>query len=158
MGIDDLDRRILHAFTADPHLGVLGAARQLGVARGTIQSRLDRLQERGVIRSLAPTVDPAALGYPVMAFVTLEIRQDHGHERVVAELERIPEVLEAHTITGSGDIWIRLVGRDNADVQRVLDDAVAGGSVIRTTTVISLATRLATRTTPLVDAAVDHAP
>ena len=69
-------------------------------------------------------------------------------------LEQIPEVLEAHTITGSGDIWIRIVGRDNADLQRVIDDVAAGGSVIRTSTVISLATRLAHRTTPLVDAAV----
>ncbi|MCG7322491.1 Lrp/AsnC family transcriptional regulator [Arsenicicoccus bolidensis] len=154
MAIDDLDRRLIHAFTRVPHIGVLGASRELGVARGTVQARLDRLQRRGVIASFEPHVDPAALGYPVMAFATLEIRQDHGHERVVQHLEQIPEVLEAHTITGSGDIWIRIVGRDNADLQRVIDDVAAGGSVIRTSTVISLATRLAHRTTPLVDAAV----
>ncbi|AKT51475.1 Lrp/AsnC family transcriptional regulator [Arsenicicoccus sp. oral taxon 190] len=156
MSIDDLDRRILRAFTTDPHVGVLGASRALGVARGTVQARLDRMQERGVIRSFAPQVDAAALGYPVIAFATLEIRQDHGHEHVVEHLLAIPEVLEAHTITGSGDIWIRLVGRDNADLQRVIDDVVAGGSVIRTTTVISLATRISHRTAPLVDAAARH--
>ena len=71
MAIDDLDRRLIHAFTRDPHIGVLGASRELGVARGTVQARLDRLQRRGVIASFEPHVDPAALGYPVMAFATL---------------------------------------------------------------------------------------
>mgnify|MGYP002145128051 CR=1 FL=1 len=42
-----------------------GAAELVGVARGTVQARLDRLQERGVVKSFAPTVDPGALGYPV---------------------------------------------------------------------------------------------
>ena len=74
-GVDDLDARLIDLFTTDPHVGVLGASRALGVARGTVQARLDRLQERGVIKSFAPQVDAGALGYPVTAFCTLEIRQ-----------------------------------------------------------------------------------
>ncbi|MBP6525332.1 MAG: winged helix-turn-helix transcriptional regulator, partial [Dermatophilaceae bacterium] len=48
-GIDDLDARLIALFTEQPHVGVLGASRTLGVARGTVQARLDRLEERGVI-------------------------------------------------------------------------------------------------------------
>ena len=102
--LDELDARIVRLYTDEPNVGVLGASRRLGVARGTVQARLDRLTERGVIRSFAPTVDPGALGYPVTAFCTLEIRQGRGHGPVVEHLSRIPEVLEAHTITGSGDL------------------------------------------------------
>ena len=69
--LDELDARIVRLYTDEPNVGVLGASRRLGVARGTVQARLDRLTERGVIRSFAPTVDPAALGYPVTAFCTL---------------------------------------------------------------------------------------
>ena len=93
-------RRLLALLADDPHIGVLGASRSLGVARGTVQARLDRLTREGVIRSFAPTLDPAALGYPVSAFCTVEIRQGQGHEQVVGHLLAIPEVLEAHTITG----------------------------------------------------------
>ncbi|HQV90849.1 MAG TPA: winged helix-turn-helix transcriptional regulator, partial [Phycicoccus sp.] len=82
-GIDALDARIIALFTDDPQVGVLGASRRLGVARGTVQARLDRLQERGVIKSFAPEIDPRALGYPVTAFCTLEIRQRQGHAPVV---------------------------------------------------------------------------
>src|SRR5215813_14751800 len=73
--IDRLDARLIELLAAEPRIGVLECSRRLGVARGTVQARLDRLQERGVIRGFGPEVDPAALGYQVTAFVTLEIRQ-----------------------------------------------------------------------------------
>ena len=150
--VDALDCRILLLLLTEPGIGVLGTSRRLGVARGTVQARLDRLQRTGVLRSMAPDVDPAALGYPVTAFCTLEIRQGRGgHSPVVEHLAAIPEVLEAHTITGSGDVLIRIVGRDNADLQRVIDKVVDDAHVTRASTVISLATRLDHRTIPLVE-------
>ena len=151
--LNELDARLLRLFTDEPGVGVLGASRRLGVARGTVQARLDRLTARGVIRSFAPTLDPAALGYPVTAFCTLEIRQGRGHGPVVDHLSGIPEVLEAHTITGSGDLLIRIVARDNADLQRVIDLVVDDSHVVRASTAISLATRIDYRTAPLVQAA-----
>jgi DNA-binding Lrp family transcriptional regulator len=153
MDLDDLDRRLVTLFTEHPQIGVLGASRELGVARGTVQARLDRLVARGVIRSWAPQLDPAAMGYPVSAFCTLEIRQGRGHSPVVEHLSSIPEVLEAHTITGSGDLFIHIVARDNADLQRVIDTVVDDRHVIRANTAISLATRIPLRTLPLVQAA-----
>ena len=156
MTLDELDGRLISLFTTQPQIGVLGASRELGVARGTVQARIDRLVERGVIRSWAPQIEPAAMGYPVSAFCTLEIRQGRGHSPVVDHLSRIPEVLEAHTITGSGDLYIHIVARDNADLQRVIDAVVDDEHVIRANTAISLATRIPLRTLPLVQAASEH--
>ncbi|HET6967304.1 MAG TPA: Lrp/AsnC family transcriptional regulator [Ornithinibacter sp.] len=152
-GVDDLDARLIALFTDDPHVGVLGASRSLGVARGTVQARLDRLQERGVVKSFAPQVDPGALGYPVTAFCTLEIRQRQGHAPVVAHLSAIPEVLEIHSITGVGDLVVRIVARDNADLGRVIDEIIDDTHVLRANTAICLVTHLDHRTGPLVAAA-----
>lgn len=151
--IDDLDARLLQLLDEDPHVGVLGASRRLGVARGTVQSRLDKLVERGVIASFGPVVDPGGLGLPVTAFITLEIRQGTGGGPVLEHLRDIPEVLEAHTITGVGDLMVRMVARDNADLQRVIDQVVTHDDVERSSTVIALSTRIPHRTMPLVRAA-----
>lgn len=151
--IDDLDARLLGLLAAEPRIGVLECSRRLGVARGTVQARLDRLQERGVIRGFGPEVDPAALGYRVTAFVTLEIRQAGGHDPVADRLAAIPEVIEVHTITGGGDMLCRIVGRGNSDLQRVIDLIVAVEGVRRTSTVIALATPVPARTLPLVRSA-----
>lgn len=151
--IDALDAQLMALFLDEPRIGVLAASRRLGIARATVQARLDRLAARGVIAGWAPTVDPAALGYPVTAFLTLEIRQDAGHERVSRHLSGIPEVLEAYTITGTGDLWCRVVARSNTDLQRVIDSVVSFESVERTSTVIALATQLEPRIAPLVASA-----
>ncbi|THV39776.1 Lrp/AsnC family transcriptional regulator [Glycomyces buryatensis] len=149
-GIDGLDARLIELLEAEPRIGVLECSRRLGVARGTVQARLDKLAERGVIRGFGPNVDPAALGYPVMAFVTLELRQAVGHFSVAQHLGRIPEVLEAHTVTGQGDLLCRIVARTNAELQSVIDRVLASEGVIHATTVIALAEQIPYRTLPLV--------
>jgi DNA-binding Lrp family transcriptional regulator len=147
--MDSLDASLLELFAADPRIGVLEASRRLGVARGTVQARLDRLVSSGVIRGWGPELSPLALGYPVTAFLTLEIRQGSGHDTVAEHLSRIPEVLEAFTITGSGDMWCRVVARSNADLQRVIDLVLGFPPIERSTTVIALAEQVAYRALPL---------
>ena len=149
-GVDELDARIIAVFTERPSIGVLGASRTLGVARGTVQARLDRLQDRGVIRSMAPTISPAALGFPVTAFCSLQIRQTPGQSPVSDHLAAIPEVIEAHTITGTFDVFVIAVARSNEDLQRVIDSIVDHDDIQRASTQIALATHLERRTLPLV--------
>ncbi len=151
--IDNLDAQLIELLTAEPRIGILAAARRLQVARGTVQARLDRLRSRGVITGYGPDIDPAAVGYGVTAFVTLEISQAGGHEQVAGRLALIAEVLEAHTITGSGDMLCRVVAQNNADLQRVIDSIVAVAGVLRTSSVIALDTPVPYRVLPLVRAA-----
>ncbi|GAA5146519.1 Lrp/AsnC family transcriptional regulator [Nocardioides marinquilinus] len=154
--MDDLDRTLISLFAAEPRVGVLEASRRLGVARGTVQARLDRLVARGVVTGWGPELSPEALGYPVTAFLTLEIRQLSGHLAVAEHLATIPEVLEAHTITGAGDLWCRVVSRSNADLQRVIDLVVSVDGVQRASTVMALAVQVPYRVLPLVDATADE--
>lgn len=151
--MDDLDSRLIDLFAAEPRIGVLEASRRLGVARGTVQARLDRLGATGVVTGWGPELSSEALGFPVTAFLTLEIRQGSGHEAVATHLADIPEVLEAHTITGAGDMWARVVARSNADLQRVIDQVLADPGIERSTTVIALAAQIAHRVLPLARAA-----
>jgi len=64
LSIDGLDARLIALLAEEPRIGVLEASRRLRVARGTVQARLDRLTQRGVVRGYGPEVSPAALGYP----------------------------------------------------------------------------------------------
>lgn len=149
MGIDELDGRLITLLAEEPRIGVLEASRRLGVARGTVQARLDRLCSGGVIRGFGPEVDPAALGYPVTAFATLEIRQGLGAD-VRAHLAAVPEVLELHTITGQGDMLCRLVARSTADLQRVIDRVVGFEGITRASTAIVMENPVPYRVVPLV--------
>lgn len=157
--MDALDAHVLDLFASEPRIGVLEASRRLGVARGTVQARLDRLSGTGIVTGWGPELSSEALGFPVTAFLTLEIRQgaasqqgaaSHGgHDAVATHLAGIAEVLEAYTITGAGDMWVRVVARSNADLQRVIDRVLAAPGIERSTTVIALAAQIGHRVLPL---------
>lgn len=150
--LDALDRRLLGVLLEEPRLGVLGTARRLGVARGTVQARLERMERTGVLAGWEPRLDPTAMGFGVEAFVTLEIRQLEGRDALTTHLAAIPQVLEVHTITGQGDLLCRVVARSNADLQEVIDRVVSSPDVARTSTVIALGTPVPYRVRSLLTA------
>ncbi|OZM73613.1 AsnC family transcriptional regulator [Amycolatopsis antarctica] len=148
--LDELDSKLLLLLTDSPRLGVLECARRLGVARGTVQARLDRLAARGVLAGFPPDLDLVAMGYGLTAFAWLEIAQ--GRRSQVAEaLAAIDEVCEVHATTGQGDLFVRMVARSNDDLQRVIDEVVSVPEVRRTSTSIALSTPVPPRFRPLLE-------
>ena len=148
--LDALDSRLLLLLSDEPRLGVLECSRRLGVARGTVQARMDRLERRGVLRGFPPAVDLAAIGYGLTAFAVLEIAQGKRME-VASRLAAIDEVCEVHATTGQGDLFVRMVARGNDDLQRVIDEVVGVPDVLRTSTSIALSTPVPPRVRPLLE-------
>lgn len=154
-GIDDLDARLIRALCDTPRAGVMELARQLGVARGTVQARLDKLQQRGIITGFTPDLDLRAMGYEVLAFVSLEIAQGRLAD-VCDHLREIPEVLEIHSVTGPGDVLCRVVARTNDHLQAVIGGILEVPGIDRTTTQIALTEQLHLRALPLVDLVISQ--
>jgi DNA-binding Lrp family transcriptional regulator len=148
--MDALDVDLVAALRASPRAGVLELSRTLRVARGTVQARLDRLERDGVITGYGPDVDVAAAGYPVQAFVTLEIAQG-ALDDVAAELAALPAVLEAHATTGSSDVLCRLAASSHADLQETLLVLGRSPTIVRSTSVVVLSTLVPPRVLPLLE-------
>jgi DNA-binding Lrp family transcriptional regulator len=148
-GIDGLDARLIIAMSDTPRAGVMELARQLQVARGTIQARLDKLQARGIVTGFDPDLHLVALGYDVLAFVHLEIAQGRLTD-VVTHLESIPEVIETHSTTGPADLHCRVVARTNEHLQEVLSAILEVSGINRTSTQIALTEQIPFRVLPLI--------
>jgi DNA-binding Lrp family transcriptional regulator len=151
MPLDALDVDLITALTRHPRAGVLELSRLLRVARGTVQARLQRLEESGVITGYGPDVDVRAAGCPVQAFVTLEIAQG-ALDEVAKELERLPGLLEAHATTGTGDVLCRIAARSHEDLQEMLLQLNRSKHLVRSTSVIALSTVVSYRVLPLLSA------
>ncbi|MCW3065371.1 MAG: Lrp/AsnC family transcriptional regulator [Solirubrobacterales bacterium] len=150
--IDELDARIIDLLSTEPRIGIMEASRRLGVARGTVQARLAKLDERGVIRGHGPEVDPGRMGYPVLAFVFLQITQGQLKE-AVALLRRVPEVLESTAVSGPSDLLCRVVARDTEHLQEIVNRILSNQAIRRSTSYIALSQPIRYRTGPLVSAA-----
>jgi DNA-binding Lrp family transcriptional regulator len=155
MEIDELDARLIATMRESPRVGLLEVSRRLGVARGTVQARLAKLEARGVITGHGPEIDPAAMGHPILAFVLLELTQGRLDE-AMEDLRSVPEVIEAHAISGPHDVLARLVARDTEHLQELVNRVLASGAITRSTSYIVLSHQVGPRTAPLVAAAGGH--
>ncbi|MFF0489735.1 Lrp/AsnC family transcriptional regulator [Nocardia sp. NPDC003482] len=146
--LDELDLAILSAMHEYQKAGILELSRRTRVARATVQSRIARMEEAGVIASYDPHIDVTAAGFDVQAFVTLEIAQG-ALDAVAEDLEAIPGVLEAYATTGSADVLCRIGAESHAGLQAVLLSIDRSAAVTRSHSVIVLSTVVPQRTLPL---------
>ena len=131
--IDSIDARILRALVKDPRATVVALAEATGLARNTVHARLGSLEADGVLQSLERRIDPAALGYPLTAFIMVTVTQ--RKLRAIGEaLESVPEVLEVHGLSGVTDLLVHIVARDADDLYRVAGQILDIDGVERTTT------------------------
>jgi DNA-binding Lrp family transcriptional regulator len=147
--LDELDGRLIALMADEPRIGLSEASRRLNVARGTVQARLAKLEASGVIHGHGPEIDPARLGYPVLAFVFLQIAQGRLKE-AVAVLQSTPEVLEATATSGPSDLLCRIVARDTEHLQEIVNRLLSNNAIRRSTSYIALSQPIRFRTAPLV--------
>jgi len=148
--VDRLDAQILLALDDDPDATSLALARQLGVARNTLHARLQRMRSTGVLREPSRRVDPAHLGWPMVAFVSVELSQASG-DRSTRLLCEVPEVVEAHATTGDADLLLKVLARDTADLHRLTGVLIGVPGVVRMSTVVSLREQMPLRLRALLE-------
>jgi Lrp/AsnC family leucine-responsive transcriptional regulator len=118
--LDATNLRLVGELQADARLSLAELGRRVGLTAPAVAERLQRLEERGVVRGYHADVDPRALGYALTA--VLRVRPAPRRLQTVAEVARAtPEVAECHRVTGEDCFYMRLHVRDVEDLERVID-------------------------------------
>lgn len=119
--LDDMDRRLLRYWQAEPSLSPGELAARAGMSAGRAQRRLARMEEQGVIEGLTQRVSWAALGYAVEVSlrVTLDKTQGNAFDEFLAGARDVPEVIEVQTFLGRVDARLSIIARDMAEYQEV---------------------------------------
>jgi Lrp/AsnC family leucine-responsive transcriptional regulator len=143
--LDDVDRRLLIELTRDPRLSKSALARRTGLSTPTASSRIARLERLGVIRGYRLDLDPAALGFAVMAWV--RVRPGPGQLPKVIELaDRTPEIGECHRITGEDCFIMRVHAPSLQAMEQILDRFLLHG---QTTSAITVSSPVPVRPLPI---------
>lgn len=152
MNLDALDLALVRAMREHPRAGALELSRTVSVARGTVQARLKRLEDAGVITGYGPDVDLRRAGFPVQAYVTLEIAQG-ALDEVREALDAIPQVVEAVVTTGSFDVLCLVATASHEELQETLLRLDQSPSIVRSTSIVVLSVLIGRRVQPLLEAA-----
>src|ERR1700747_933722 len=117
--IDDVDRRILTALHSDARISNNALADIVGIAPSTCHGRVRRLQDLGVIRGFYTDVDPAAIGRPLQAMISVSL-QSNARGRIrhfIGEIRKLPQVIDVYFLAGAYDFILHVAARDTEDLR-----------------------------------------
>lgn len=143
--LDDVNRRLLAELGANPRIGMSALARRVGMSSPAVTDRVQRLEAAGVIAGYRLDLDPAALGYPIAAYV--RIRPAPGQlPKIAALADELPQVSECHRITGEDCFLLKVHAHAVDQLEDVLDKFLLYG---QTTTSIVQSSPVPPRALPV---------
>lgn len=150
--LDRVDLELLLALSDDHRATVVALAERLGLSRNTVQARMARLERSGVFQSFERAMAPAALGMPIEAMVSVVVRQA-DIPRITAEIAEIPEVIQAHGLSGTVDLLVRVAARDTQHLFDVDARILSIEGVERTETSLVMGEVIGYRVRPILEEA-----
>ena len=127
--LDETNRLLLRELHADPRVTMSALARKVGMSAPAVTERVQRMQRSGVITGFSMTVDPAALGLPVTAFV--RVRPAARQLAKIADLARsLDQVSECHRITGEDCFLIKVHAATIPELEETLDRFLMFGQTV----------------------------
>jgi DNA-binding Lrp family transcriptional regulator len=137
--LDDTDRHLMALLRGDARLPAASLARHLGLSRSAVQERMRRLEREGVIQGYTVLLGQTP-GDAVAAHVMIDL-DPKLHDRAVAALRGMPEILSCHTVSGAHDLVAHVAAGNAAALDEVLTRIGKLPGVARTTSSILLATK-----------------
>lgn len=150
--LDTVDLELLAALARDPRATVVALAEKLGLSRNTVQARMSKLDRSGVFLSYERAISSSALGFPIEAFINVMVRQAEL-PHIISEVLRIPEVVQAHGLSGQVDLLVRVACRDTQHLFDTDARILAIEGVERTETSLAMGEVIGYRVAPLMELA-----
>jgi Lrp/AsnC family transcriptional regulator, leucine-responsive regulatory protein len=126
LALDAIDRKILSALRSDGRLTTAELAQEVGLSQSPCWTRVKRLEASGAIARYVAIIDHRAVGLSNTVFVevTLDRHDERALEEFGAALARIPEVVEAHLVTGDYDYLVKVAVAGTEHYERFLRESL----------------------------------
>ena len=135
--LDSTDRKIVSLLHADARMTNSALAEELDVAASTCHGRVRRLVDSGVIRGFYADIDPAAVGLPLQAMISVSLQSNaRGKIReFIQQIRRKPQVMDVYFLAGADDFILHVAARDTEDLRSfVVENLNADADVAGTQT------------------------
>ncbi|MEN6565366.1 MAG: Lrp/AsnC family transcriptional regulator [Veillonellales bacterium] len=144
--LDNYDKAILKALQKDSSISNLDLSKLIGLSTSACLARTKNLKELGVIKQFTTIVDEKKLGMETLAFIMVNLVPLNRETAnfFVEEVNKLPQVLECYTLTGSRDYLLKIVARDMKSYRDFVIDsvmAIPGVSRVETSIVMSIEKR-----------------
>jgi Lrp/AsnC family leucine-responsive transcriptional regulator len=134
--LDDLDRALLRLLAQDGRRSYTDLAKETGLSTSAAHQRVRRLEQRGVLRGYAARVDPAAIGLPVTAFVSITPIDPAAPDDAPDRLAHLTAVEACHSVAGEESWILKVRVATPLELEALLSEIRAAAGVSTRTTVV----------------------
>ena len=139
ISLDGIDKAILRVLMENARIPVQEIARQLNLSGSAVHQRIKKLEDANLIQGSYLKINPSSLGYTTTAYIGVYLDKAMRNPEAVAQLRKIPEVVECHYTTGNWSILIKILCKNNEHLMQLLNHNIQSiEGVSRTETFISL--------------------
>lgn len=130
--LDEIDRKILDILQSNAKITNAQLSKDIGLSPAPTLERVKKLETSGVIKSYHAMLDTERVGLSVSTFVQVSLK---GHNKknidfFINEINKIPEIIECHHITGSGDFILKIIAKDIQSYQKLMLERVSDIEVV----------------------------
>ena len=125
--IDEIDKKILEILQLRAKITNARLSEEIGLSPAPTLERVKKLEQMGIITSYHAKLNTEKIGLGVTTFVLATL---NGHNRTniesfVEAINKVPEVIECHHITGAGDFILKVIAKDIASYQKLMLEKVS---------------------------------
>lgn len=137
--LDDTDVKIINAILGNSRIAITEMAKEIEISNVAIQSRIQKLEKKGILKGYTAFLDYKKLGFTTIAFIGIFLEKAKFYKSVIAQLESISQISEAHFTTGNYSIFAKVHAKNNDHLMEILNTQVQNiRGIARTETFISL--------------------
>ncbi len=137
--LDHLDKQILNLLIKDAREPFTEIAKKLNVSGGTVHFRVRKLEEAGVINGSNLNISPEKLGYDIVAYLGINMKNSQLDKAGIEALKSVPEIVELNITTGEYTLLAKIVCKDTKNLYHVLSNKIQSiEGVLKTETFICL--------------------
>ena len=138
--LDAIDLKVLDILQESGRTKRNVLAEKVGLSLPALSERLNKLEEHGIIEGYYTKLDRKVFGYDLMAFITVVTASSKNYESLIAKANKIPEIVECHSVLGEGSHILKAIVKDSASLEGLLGKIQSWQGVTRTITSLVLST------------------
>ncbi len=136
--LDEIDKKILDFLVENTRTPFTEIAKQMDVSAGTIHVRVKKMEDAGIILRSSLIIDYTKLDYNFTAYIGVLLTKSNRTQDVLAELSKIPNVIEASVTSGKYNIFCKVKARNTEDAKQIIYKIDDIQDVMRTESMISM--------------------
>lgn len=138
--LDNIDIKVLRILQKKGRAKRSLLAEEVGLSLPSVSERLNKLEEKGIIKGYYTKLNRISFGYDIMAFIFVTMDSSKHYKSLITHIEKIPQIIECHSVLGEGSHILKVIAKNTETLEKLLSKIQSWAGVVSTKTTLILST------------------